>query len=86
MSCLNKRRQWSKGSDSSSVSTKSSIDENPVRHLFLVRHGQYQRRRTDSDGHLTIKGEKQAWYAANFLIRQLPENILFDSLTHSDSE
>jgi len=78
--------------DSSSVSNKSSIsnnqselNENPVRHLFLVRHGQYQRQRTQPDGHLTAKGQKQAWYAANFLISQIPDNILFDSLTHSDS-
>lgn len=51
-----------------------------------MRHGQYQRRRTQSDGHLTEIGEKQATYAANFLSSQLPENVLFDSLTHSDSE
>jgi len=82
-------------SDSTSISNRSSFDNSPsdlsetshkpVRHLFLVRHGQYQRRRTQSDGQLTIQGQKQAWYAANFLISQLPENVLFDSLTHSDS-
>ncbi|CAF3855516.1 unnamed protein product [Rotaria sp. Silwood1] len=80
--------------DSSSISNKSSTDDSqsefsesynkPVRHLFLVRHGQYQRERTQSDGHLTARGQKQAWYAANFLISQLPDNVLFDSLTHSD--
>jgi hypothetical protein len=83
-------------SDSPSLSNKSSIDDNqselseslnkPIRHLFLVRHGQYERRRTQSDGHLTAVGQKQAWYAANFLQSQLPENVLFDSLTHSDSK
>jgi hypothetical protein len=82
--------------DSTSVSNKTSTDGNqselsesynkPVRHLFLVRHGQYQRRRTQSDGHLTVKGQRQASCAANFLISQLPDNILFDSLTHSDSK
>ncbi|CAF0726401.1 unnamed protein product [Adineta steineri] len=76
-------------SDSTSISNTSSFElsENynkSVRHLFLVRHGQYQRQRTESDGHLTDKGEKQAWYAANFLISQLPDDVLFDSLTHSD--
>ncbi|CAF3989513.1 unnamed protein product [Rotaria magnacalcarata] len=80
--------------DSASTSNKSSTDDNqselsvsynkPVRHLFLVRHGQYQRRRTQSDGHLTVQGQNQAWYAANFLMSQLPDDVLFDSLTHSD--
>lgn len=72
---------------SQSSSTTSISDERmkPVRHLFLVRHGQYQRRRTHSDGHLTEIGERQANYAAHFLSSQLPENVLFDSLTHSDS-
>ena len=106
MSSLVKRRKWSVNtnsqtektftSDSTSISNKSSIDDNqselsensnkPVRHLYLVRHGQYQRRRTQSDGHLTAKGQTQASYAANFLISQLPDNVLFDSLTHSDSK
>lgn len=81
--------------DSASTSNRSSTDDNqsefsdsynkPVRHLFLVRHGQYQRQRTQSDGHLTARGQKQAWYAANFLMSQLPDDVLFDSLTHSNS-
>jgi hypothetical protein len=97
MSFLVKRHQSSKNYTETTYSTDSSSRSNqsfgsdhqselPVRHLFLVRHGQYQRRRTQSDGHLTDKGQKQAWYAANFLISQLPENVLFDSLTHSDSK
>ena len=89
MSLLIKRYPRSISSiDSPSISNDSSIsDDQPVRHLFLVRHGQYQRQRTESDGHLTAKGQRQAWYAANFLISQLPENVLiFDSLTHSDSK
>lgn len=64
----------------------SDLSTNPIRHLFLVRHGQYERQRTTADGHLTLKGQKQAWYAARFLISQLPDNILFDSLIHSDSK
>lgn len=78
--------------DSESIrSTDTSIQSNltcehPVRHLFLVRHGQYERERTQTDGHLTTIGEKQAWYAADFLISQLPDDVLFDSLTHSDSK
>jgi hypothetical protein len=73
--------------ESPSISNQSSIsDDQPVRHLFLVRHGQYQRQRTDFDGHLTAKGQTQACYAANFLISQLPDNVLFHSLTHSDSK
>ena len=76
--------------ESPSISNQSSISddqsESPVRHLFLIRHGQYQRQRTDSDGHLTAKGQRQACYAANFLISQLPDNVLFHSLTHSDSK
>ena len=82
--------------DNTSISDTCSTDDNqsetskssnkPVRHLFLVRHGQYQRRRTQFDGHLTSRGQKQAWYAANFLISQLPDDVLFDSLTHSDSK
>lgn len=71
---------------SESQTTISDEQTKPVRHLFLVRHGQYQRRRTQSDGHLTEIGERQANYAAHFLSSQLPENVLFDSLTHSDSE
>ena len=95
MSFLVKRHQWSKNNTETTYSTDSSssisdnqseLSENPVRHLFLVRHGQYQRQRTQTDGHLTAKGQKQAWYAANFLISQLPDNVLFDSLTHSDSK
>jgi hypothetical protein len=35
---------------------------------------------------LTPIGQKQALYAANFLQSQLPDNVLFDSLTHSDSK
>lgn len=69
-----------------SQSTISDEQTKPVRHLFLVRHGQYQRKRTQSDGHLTEIGEKQATYAADFLSSQLPDNVLFDSLTHSDSK
>lgn len=101
MSLLIKRHPWSANtnihtetsvfSDSTSLSeySPSEVSTNyskPIRHLFLVRHGQYQRYRTEFDGHLTAKGQKQAWYAANFLISQLPENVLFDSLTHSDSK
>jgi len=87
MSLLVKRHQRSKSPETtvSIDNNQSELSENPVRHLFLVRHGQYQRYRTQSDGYLTAKGKKQAWYAANFLISQLPENVLFDSLTHSDS-
>lgn len=92
MSVLTKRYRYSPSNDSESIqSSESSIRsntscENPVRHLFLVRHGQYERERTQNDGHLTTIGEKQAWYAADFLLSQLPENVLFDSLTHSDSK
>lgn len=71
--------------DSSSQSSKTS-ENDPVRHLYLVRHGQYERERTQTDGHLTNNGEKQAWYAADFLISQLPDDVRFDSLTHSDSK
>lgn len=71
---------------SSDLSETSRLSSNPVRHLYLVRHGQYERHRTIADGHLTLRGQKQAWHAANFLISQLPENVLFDSLTHSDSK
>jgi hypothetical protein len=96
MSILVKRYSWSENRstntetiysiDSSISDNQSELSEYPVRHLFLVRHGQYQRQRTQPDGHLTAKGQKQAWYAANFLISQLPDNVLFDSLTHSDSK
>ena len=92
MSVLTKRQRYSPSNDSESIqSSESSIRsntscENPVRHLFLIRHGQYERERTQNDGHLTTSGEKQAWYAADFLLSQLPENVLFDSLTHSDSK
>jgi hypothetical protein len=91
MSFLVKRHQWFNKTETTFSNNSSSISnknpsENPVRHLFLVRHGQYQRRRTQTDGYLTAKGQKQAWYAANFLISQLPDNVLFDSLTHSDSK
>ena len=82
--------------DNSNTSNASSTEENrsastasqskPVRHLFLVRHGQYQRRRTQFDGHLTAKGQKQAWHTANFLRSQLPDDVPFDSLTHSNSK
>jgi hypothetical protein len=87
MSLLVKRHQWSKSPEKilSIDNNQSELSQNPVRHLFLIRHGQYQRYRTQSDGYLTTKGKKQAWYAANFLISQLPSNVLFDSLTHSDS-
>jgi len=93
MSLLVKRYQWSKNNtetiystDSSSRTNKSSINDNQSElNENLVRHDQYQRQRTQSDGHLTAKGQKQACYAAHFLISQLPDNVLFDSLTHSDS-
>ena len=92
----NASRSASETTENTSLPTNSSTDESqsefsnhpsrPVRHLFLIRHGQYQRRRTQSDGHLTAKGQKQAWYTANFLLSQLPDDVLFDSLTHSDSK
>ncbi|UJR34174.1 hypothetical protein I4U23_021581 [Adineta vaga] len=100
MSILVKRYPWSANtnvhSETSFTTDNTSLSDlspseisrtnysKPVRHLYLIRHGQYQRERSESDGHLTAKGQKQALYAANFLISQLPENVLFDSLTHSD--
>ena len=98
---LVKRHRWSANASSSpaesislqttasTADTQSELSEypsRPVRHLFLVRHGQYQRRRTQADGHLTAKGQKQASYTANFLLSQLPDDVRFDSLTHSDSK
>ncbi|CAF0737076.1 unnamed protein product [Didymodactylos carnosus] len=59
-------------------------DQGAVRHLYLVRHGQYQRLTTQGDGNLTEKGQQQAVFAANYLATELPEDVLFDSLTHSD--
>jgi hypothetical protein len=92
MSFLVKRHKWSINRNSNTETIDDSPSEltesstKPVRHLFLVRHGQYQRQQTQSDGHLTPIGQKQALYAANFLQSQLPYNVLFDSLTHSDSK
>ena len=83
---LHRRQPRTKTSLTMNSSTDDSQSEfsnhpsRPVRHLFLIRHGQYQRRRTQSDGHLTAKDQKQAWYTANFLLSQLPEDVLFDSL------
>ena len=92
----NASRSASETTENTSLPTNSSTDDSqsefsnhpsrPVRHLFLIRHGQYQRRRTQSNGHLTAKGQKQARYTANFLLSQLPDDVLFDSLTHSDSK
>ena len=88
MSLSIKRQEDSPSMNNESIDSSSEnyFQENPVRHLFLVRHGQYERERNQSDGHLTSNGEKQAWYAADFLISQLPDNVFFDSLTHSDSK